>query len=115
MMALVTEAPFTLQSEVETISNVCFRALDGSNYDVRCHIAQLLAFLFAECLKSKHVPGKQLMPDWLTECKASVMIGPFHSTCSQLDTLELAGGFGFRVTIKEISPRFKLKISRSFS
>ena len=58
MKALVFESQFILQTEVDVIVATCIRALDGSNYDVRCHIAQLLAFLLAECLKVKNISGR---------------------------------------------------------
>ena len=58
MKALVYESQFILQTEVDAIVATCIRALDGSNYDVRCHIAQLLAFLLSECLKVKNMAGR---------------------------------------------------------
>ncbi|XP_067939352.1 HEAT repeat-containing protein 5B-like isoform X2 [Watersipora subatra] len=59
LKALIFEAQFVLQTEVDTLVATCIRALDGSNYDVRCHIAQLLAVLLAECLKAKNVAGSK--------------------------------------------------------
>lgn len=54
------ESQFILQTEVEAIVSTCYRGLDGSNYDVRCHMAQLLASILSECLKVKNVSGKRL-------------------------------------------------------
>ena len=47
MYELVTEAPFIAATEVENVISLCFRALDGSNYDARCDIAKLLGHLLA--------------------------------------------------------------------
>ncbi|XP_061173824.1 HEAT repeat-containing protein 5B-like isoform X2 [Saccostrea echinata] len=47
MLQLVNEAPFMYTSELETVSSLCFRALDGSNYDVRCAVAKLLGNLMS--------------------------------------------------------------------
>ncbi|XP_050406917.2 HEAT repeat-containing protein 5B isoform X1 [Patella vulgata] len=47
MYQLVIEAPFMSTSELDNVSSLCFRALDGSNYDVRCAVAKLLGNLMA--------------------------------------------------------------------
>ena len=47
MIQLVNEAPFMYTNELETVASLCFRALDGSNYDVRCVVAVLLGNLMA--------------------------------------------------------------------
>ena len=47
MYQLVNEAPFMYNNELETVASLCFRALDGSNYDVRCAVAKLLGNLMA--------------------------------------------------------------------
>ena len=45
MMQLVKEAQFLYTTELETVTSLCFRALDGSNYDARCTIGKLLGEL----------------------------------------------------------------------
>ena len=40
-------------SELETVASICFRALDGSNYDARCTIAKLLGNLMAAAQSPK--------------------------------------------------------------
>ena len=50
MDELVSEAPFMYQTELDTVTSYCFRALDGSNYDVRCDVAKLLGHLMASAL-----------------------------------------------------------------
>ncbi|XP_067680006.1 HEAT repeat-containing protein 5B-like isoform X1 [Haliotis asinina] len=47
MYQLVNEAPFMYTNELETVASLCFRALDGSNYDTRCAVAKLLGNLMA--------------------------------------------------------------------
>lgn len=47
MYELVNEAPFIYTTELESTVSLCFRALDGSNYDVRCAVAKLLGHMLA--------------------------------------------------------------------
>ncbi|KAK3093785.1 hypothetical protein FSP39_020183 [Pinctada imbricata] len=56
MYQLVNEAPFIHTAELETVTSLCFKALDGSNYDVRCSVAKLLGNLMA----TAHNPPKSL-------------------------------------------------------
>lgn len=53
MIQLVNEAHFMYTSELETVASLCFRALDGSNYDVRCVVAVLLGNLMAVAQSQK--------------------------------------------------------------
>ena len=57
MNELVNEAPFMSTSELETVVSLCFRALDGSNYDVRCAVAELLGNLLATAQNPKALTG----------------------------------------------------------
>lgn len=45
---LVCVAPFLYTSELENVFSICFRALEGSNYEVRCSVAQVLGTLVAQ-------------------------------------------------------------------
>ena len=45
---LVTCAPFLYTTELENVFSICFRSLEGSNYEVRCSIAQVLGTLVAQ-------------------------------------------------------------------
>ena len=40
-------------SELETVTSLCFRALDGSNYDARYAVAKLLGNLMAKALNPR--------------------------------------------------------------
>lgn len=43
---LIHHATFLVTSEVESVFSICFRAFEGSNYDVRCSVSEVLATLF---------------------------------------------------------------------
>ena len=53
MYQLVNEAPFMYTTELETVVSLCYRALDGSNYDARYAVAELLGNLTASALNPK--------------------------------------------------------------
>lgn len=53
MYQLVNEAPFMSTTEMETVVSLCYRALDGSNYDARYAVAELLGNLCATTLNPK--------------------------------------------------------------
>ncbi len=48
LLELLQEATFMYTSELENMVSSCFRALDGSNYDVRSAVAKLLGVLLAQ-------------------------------------------------------------------
>ncbi|XP_064600027.1 HEAT repeat-containing protein 5B-like isoform X2 [Liolophura sinensis] len=58
LLQLVNEAQFMYTSELETVTSLCFRALDGSNYDVRCAVAKLLGSLLVAAQSPKAAMGK---------------------------------------------------------
>lgn len=47
ILKMIYSAPFLYQTELENLGTLCFRAFDGSNYEVRCAVAQLLGTLLA--------------------------------------------------------------------
>ncbi|RWS17916.1 HEAT repeat-containing protein 5B-like protein [Dinothrombium tinctorium] len=52
-------APFLYTTDLETVFSLCFRAFDGSNYDVRCAVSQVLGTLVAVTQQaSKAAVGK---------------------------------------------------------
>ncbi len=61
MYQLVNEAPFMYTSELETVASLCFRALDGSNYDTRCAVAKLLGNLMATAQAPRRPHGMHLV------------------------------------------------------
>ncbi|XP_071161425.1 HEAT repeat-containing protein 5B-like isoform X1 [Mytilus edulis] len=58
MMQLVKEAQFMYTAELETVTSLCFRSLDGSNYDARCAIGKLLGELLYSAQSVKTPVGK---------------------------------------------------------
>lgn len=47
LLEMLNEAPFLYTTELESLATLCFRAFDGSNYEVRCAVAKLLGTLIA--------------------------------------------------------------------
>lgn len=47
LLEMLKHAPFLCTTELESMASLCFRAFDGSNYEVRCAIAKLLGSLIA--------------------------------------------------------------------
>ncbi|XP_033096352.1 HEAT repeat-containing protein 5B-like, partial [Anneissia japonica] len=47
LLELHKEAVFMYTTELETVVSFCYRAFDGSNYDVRSAVAKLLGVLLA--------------------------------------------------------------------
>ena len=45
---MIAHAPFLYTSELESVATLCFRAFDGSNYEVRCAVSRLLGTLVAQ-------------------------------------------------------------------
>ncbi len=54
MNELVNQASFMSSSELENVVSLCIRALDGSNYDVRCDVGRLLGNVLATTQQSKN-------------------------------------------------------------
>lgn len=47
ILEMLNHAPFLHTTELESLATLCFRAFDGSNYEVRCSVAKLLGALLA--------------------------------------------------------------------
>lgn len=47
LLEMLNHAPFLYTTELESLATLCFRAFDGSNYEVRCAVAKLLGALIA--------------------------------------------------------------------
>ena len=56
---LVCCAPFLYTTELENVFSICFRALEGSNYEVRCSVAQVLGTLVAQTQQESMPIGHQ--------------------------------------------------------
>ncbi|KAM6973609.1 HEAT repeat-containing protein 5A [Aplochiton taeniatus] len=53
LLELQREAVFLWTSELENVATLCFRAFEGSNYDVRVAVAKLLGTLLATAIEPK--------------------------------------------------------------
>uniref|UniRef100_A0A3B3SQ46 HEAT repeat containing 5A n=1 Tax=Paramormyrops kingsleyae TaxID=1676925 RepID=A0A3B3SQ46_9TELE len=53
LLELQREAVFLWTSELENMTNICFRAFEGSNYDVREIVSKLLGTMLATALMAK--------------------------------------------------------------
>lgn len=47
ILEMLNHAPFLHTTELESLATLCFRAFDGSNYEVRCSVSKLLGGLIA--------------------------------------------------------------------
>lgn len=47
LLEMLNHAAFLYTTELESLATLCFRAFDGSNYEVRCAVARLLGVLVA--------------------------------------------------------------------
>ncbi|XP_076643444.1 HEAT repeat-containing protein 5B isoform X1 [Halictus rubicundus] len=47
LLEMLNHAPFLYTTEIESVATLCFRAFEGSNYEVRCAVAKLLGSLVA--------------------------------------------------------------------
>ena len=87
---MVHHAAFLSTSELETICSLCFRSLEGSNYEVRCAIALVLASL----VESSQKPPSNSP----THSSKGVSIRPLEEVLSILASGFLKGGIGFLKT-----------------
>ncbi|XP_063239681.1 LOW QUALITY PROTEIN: HEAT repeat-containing protein 5B [Bacillus rossius redtenbacheri] len=53
LLEMLNHAAFLYTTELESLATLCFRAFDGSNYEVRCAVARLLGALVA-CTQQPH-------------------------------------------------------------
>lgn len=60
LLELQREAVFLWTSELENISTLCFRAFEGSNYNVRVAVAKLLGTLLAAAVQPPQPAGNFL-------------------------------------------------------
>lgn len=63
LLEMLKHAPFLWTTELESMASLCFRAFDGSNYEVRCAVAKLLGNLIAQTqLSQQNVKGVNTVP-----------------------------------------------------
>ena len=57
MLELQREAAFLWTSELENVATLCFRAFEGSNYNVRVSVSKLLGTLLAAAVEPRQNTG----------------------------------------------------------
>ncbi|XP_059505188.1 HEAT repeat-containing protein 5A isoform X2 [Stegostoma tigrinum] len=57
LLELQNEAVFMWTTELENVATLCFKAFEGSNYDVRVWVSKLLGTVLATAVVPKHSPG----------------------------------------------------------
>ncbi|KAL7035637.1 hypothetical protein ACKWTF_008482 [Chironomus riparius] len=61
LLEMLKHAPFLFTVELESMASLCFRGFEGSTYEVRCAIAQLLGNLIAQTQLHQQTTGKNPM------------------------------------------------------
>ncbi|XP_054152943.1 HEAT repeat-containing protein 5B-like isoform X2 [Oppia nitens] len=79
-------APFLYTTELENVFSLCFRSLDGSNYEVRCAVSLVLGTLVAQTQQ----PPSQLMSQQTTKTR----IVSLEEALNLLASGFLRGGIG---------------------
>lgn len=69
LLEMMNHAPFLYTTELENVASLCFRAFDGSNYEVRCAVAKLLGSLIAFTQQQQ-----QTLPKGVVQMKAQTPI-----------------------------------------
>lgn len=58
LLEMLNHATFLYTTELESLATLCFRAFDGSNYEVRCAVAKLLGTLIATTQQNQNTNNK---------------------------------------------------------
>ncbi|XP_078089813.1 HEAT repeat-containing protein 5A isoform X2 [Mustelus asterias] len=59
LLELQNEAVFMRTTELENVTTLCFKAFEGSNYDVRVSVSKLLGAILAAAVVPKQDPGSR--------------------------------------------------------
>ncbi|MCL4124784.1 UNVERIFIED_CONTAM: hypothetical protein GTU68_043849 [Idotea baltica] len=92
LLELISYAPFLYTSEAETLSQVCYRAFDNANYDVRCSVAKFLGTLLAT---TQNPPKEVLRASSGTSKGGPVKLPSLEEALNVLLTGFLRGGSSF--------------------
>lgn len=90
ILEMINHAQFLYTTELESLAALCFRAFDGSNYEVRCAVANLLGTLLASTQHSE-IAKKQMN----TSSKNQLRIISLEEALGILMSGFLRGGFSF--------------------
>ncbi|XP_051162518.1 HEAT repeat-containing protein 5B isoform X4 [Leptopilina boulardi] len=90
LLEMLNHSPFLYTTEIESVATLCFRAFEGSNYEVRCSVAKLLGALVA---MTQIPPPKGQNPS-ATQSKSTKQIS-LEEVLNILMSGFLRGGVGF--------------------
>ncbi|KOC63073.1 HEAT repeat-containing protein 5B [Habropoda laboriosa] len=90
LLEMLKHAPFLYTTEIESVATLCFRAFEGSNYEVRCAVAKLLGTLVA----MTQLPAPKGKNPSVTQNKNSKQIS-LDEVLNILMSGFLRGGVGF--------------------
>ncbi|XP_055929916.1 HEAT repeat-containing protein 5B-like isoform X2 [Argiope bruennichi] len=63
LQEMLKYSPFLYTSDLETVTSLCFRSFEGSNYEVRCAVSELLGIVMATTQQASHpTVGKNRLP-----------------------------------------------------
>ena len=94
LLKLIEFSPFLYTIEIENVFSLCFRALDGSNYEVRCAVAETLGFLVATTQNPTMKQNLQIYHS-STNTSNKIRIVNTDEALNLLASGYLRGGIGF--------------------
>ncbi|XP_054715706.1 HEAT repeat-containing protein 5B-like [Uloborus diversus] len=63
LQEMLKHSPFLYTTDLETVASLCFRSFEGSNYEVRCAVSELLGIVMATTQQASHpTVGKNRLP-----------------------------------------------------
>ncbi|XP_042908893.1 HEAT repeat-containing protein 5B [Parasteatoda tepidariorum] len=63
LQEMIKHSQFLYTSDLETVASLCFRSFEGSNYEVRCAVSELLGVVMATTQQASHpTVGKNRLP-----------------------------------------------------
>ncbi|XP_035216852.1 HEAT repeat-containing protein 5B-like isoform X2 [Stegodyphus dumicola] len=63
LQEMLKHSPFLYTTDLETVASLCFRSFEGSNYEVRCAVSELLGIIVATTQQVSHpAVGKNRLP-----------------------------------------------------
>uniref|UniRef100_A0A1A9X2M8 HEAT repeat-containing protein 5A n=1 Tax=Glossina brevipalpis TaxID=37001 RepID=A0A1A9X2M8_9MUSC len=97
LLEMLQHASFLYQTELESLSALCFRAFDGSNYEVRCSVAKLLGTLLAHTQQQQEGNQKKAssLPVQAVQSKSNARCISLDETLSVFMSGFLRGGGSF--------------------
>ncbi|XP_066585201.1 HEAT repeat-containing protein 5B isoform X2 [Prorops nasuta] len=90
LLEMLNHAPFLYTTEIESLATLCFRAFEGSNYEVRCAVSKLLGSLVA----MTQLPAPKGKSPTAAQTKA-VKMASLDEVLNILMSGFLRGGVGF--------------------